>query len=183
MLKSLLVLLNDERRTHPASDLAHRWAASHKALLVGLSVLDIECLCGDKPFLSSDMSAKEQHDQTLLDEAGAKRGHVLERFDERCSQTAVVNKLLSEAGRPADVIAREAQRYDLVLVDQPQSRPALGSLSSDQLVAVVKHCPRPLVVVPDRPSHEMDVVIAYDGSLQAVRAVQAFAQSGLAGRA
>jgi nucleotide-binding universal stress UspA family protein len=37
-----------------------------------------------------------------------------------------------------------------------------------------------LIVVPDRPTDQTDVVIAYDGSLQAARAVQAFAQSGLA---
>lgn len=180
MLKSLLVLLNDERRTHSASDLARSWAASHKALVVGLTVLDIESLCGDEPFLSSDMSAKEQHDQALLDEARAKLKHAQERFQQSCSQAGIQTQSLTEGGRPADVIAREAQRYDLVLVDHPRSPAALGSLNSDQLTTVVKHCPRPLVVVPDRASTETDVVIAYDGSLPAARAVQTFAQSGLA---
>lgn len=180
MLKSLLVLLNDERRTHSASDLARSWAASHKALAVGLTVLDIESLCGDEPFLSSDMSAKELHDQALLDEARAKLGHVQERFQQSCAQRGIQAQALTEEGRPADVIAREAQRCDLVLVDHPRTPAALGSLNSDQLMAVVKHCPRPLVVVPDRASTATDVVIAYDGNLPAARAVQAFAQSGLA---
>ena len=180
MLKSLLVLLNDARRAYQASDLARSWASSHEALLVGLSVLDIESLCGDEPVPMSGMSTKEQRDLALLEDARSKLGLVRDRFQSLDTQAHVTSKLLNEEGRPADVIAREAQRYDLVLVDQPQTHPALGTLSSDQLVGVVKHCPRPLVVVPDRPTTVTDVVIAYDGSLQAARAVQAFAQSGLA---
>lgn len=180
MLKSLLVLLNDARRAYQASDLARCWASSHDSLLVGLSVLDIESLCGDEPVPMAGMSAKEQRNQALLEDARAKLGVVRDRFQSLGAQANVTTKLLDEEGRPADVIAREAQRYDLVLVDHSQSHSSLGTLSSDQMVAVVKHCPRPLVVVPDRPSTETDVVIAYDGSLSAARAVQAFAQSGLA---
>lgn len=180
MFKSLLILLNDERRTHQAPDLARSWAASHNAQLVGLSVLDIESLCGSEPFLSSDMSAKEQHDQALLDEARAAMGHVQERFQQSCLQAGIQAQSLTEVGRSVDVIAREAQRCDLVLVDHPRTPSALGSLNSDQLIAVVRHCPRPLVVVPDCTCTAKDVVIAYDGSLSAARAVQAFAQSGLA---
>lgn len=180
MLKSLLVLLNDARRAYQASDLARSWASSHEAVLVGLSVLDVESLCGDEPVPMAGMSAKEQRDQVILEEARSKLAAARDRFQSLDTQAHVPSKLLDEEGHPADVIAREAQRYDLVLVDQPQSPPALGTLGSDQLVAVVKHCPRPLVVVPSRPTVETDVVIAYDGSLQAARAVQAFAQSGLA---
>lgn len=180
MLKSLLVLLNDARRAFQASDLARSWASSHEALLVGVSVLDVESLCGDEPSPIAGISSKEQRDQAILEDARSKLGAVRDRFQSLDTQAHVPSKLLDEEGRVADVIAREAQRYDLVLVDQPQSPPALGTLSSDQLVSVVKHCPRPLVVVPDHPTTETDVVIAYDGSLQAARAVQAFAQSGLA---
>ena len=180
MLKSLLVLLNDARRAYQASDLARCWASSHDALLVGLSILDIESLCGDEPVPMAGMSAKEQRDQARLEDARSKLVVVRDRFQSLGTQAHVPCKLLDEEGRPADVIAREAQRYDIVLVDQPQTPPALGTLSSDQLVAVVKHCPRPLVVVPSRSTAETDVVIAYDGSLPAARTVQAFAQSGLA---
>ncbi len=180
MLKSLLVLLNDARNAYQASDLARYWAGSHEALGVGLSVLDIENLCGDEPVPMAGMSAKEQRNEKILEDARLRLGQVREKFRTLCTQANVVSQLLDEEGRPADVIAREAQRCDLVLIDCPQSRPVLGGLTTDQLVGVVKHCPRPLIVVPDRPTSETDVVIAYDGSLQAARTLQAFAQSGLA---
>ena len=180
MLKSLLVLLNDARRAYRAPDLALRWAASHDGQLVGLNVLDVESFCGGEAVPLGAMSAKVHRDEVILEDARSRMGLVLDLFQTLCVQAGVSGKPLSEEGRPADVIAREAQRHDLVLVDHPQPQAAFGTLSSDQLVAVVKHCPRPLIVVPDRPSTASDVVIAYDGSLPAARAVQAFAQSGLA---
>ncbi len=180
MLKSLLVLLNDARGAYQASDLARHWAGSHEALCIGLSVVDVDHLCGTEPVPMTGMSAKEQQDQKILEDARLRLGRARDRFRSLCTQANVASQLLDEEGRPADVIAREAQRCDLVLLDCPQSRPALGGLTTDQLVGIVKHCPRPLVVVPDRPTSETDVVIAYDGSLQAARTVQAFAQSGLA---
>jgi nucleotide-binding universal stress UspA family protein len=142
--------------------------------------LDVESVCGDEPVPMAGMSSKEQRNQMLLEDARSRLGLVRDRVQSLGVQAGVTCKLLDETGRPADVIAREAQRCDLVLVDQPQIPSTLGTLSSDQLVAVVKHCPRPLVVVPDHPAPGTDVVIAYDGSLQAARAVQALAQSGLA---
>lgn len=180
MLKSLLVLLNDARSAYQAFDLARGWASSHEALCVGLSVLDIESLCGDEPVPMAGMSEKEQKNQKILEDARSRLEHVRDRFRSLCTQSNVTSQTLDEEGRPADVIAREAQRCDLVLVDCPRSHTVLGGLSSDQLVGVVKHCPRPLIVVPDHPTTQTDVVVAYDGSLQAARAVQAFAQSGLA---
>lgn len=180
MLKSLLVLLNDARCAYQASDLARSWASTHEALLVGLSVLDIESVCGDEPVPMAGISNNEQRKLALLEQARSKLGLARDHFQSLGRQAHVATKLLDEEGRPADVIAREAQRYDLVLVDHPKSPASLGTLSPDQLIAVVKHCPRPLVVVPDRLTTATDVMIAYDGSLPAARAVQAFAQSGLA---
>lgn len=180
MLTSLLVLLNDARSAYQASDLARHWAGTHEALCVGVTALDIEALCGEEPVPMDGMSAKEQQQQKLLEDARSRFARVRDRFQTLCTQSNVPSELLDEEGRPADVIAREAQRCDLVLVDRPPSRDVLGGLSSDQLIGIVKHCPRPLVVVPDRPSTAKDVVIAYDGSLPAARAVQAFAQSELA---
>lgn len=180
MLKSLLVLLNDAKRAYRAPDLALRWAASHSAQVVGLSALDTESLSGGEAVPLGAMSAKEHRDQVILEEARSRMASASDRFQTLCVQAGIAGKTLSEESRASDVIAREAQRHDLVLVDHPQPQEAFGCLSSDQLVAVVKHCPRPLVVVPDRPSISCDVVIAYDGSRQAARAVQAFVQSGLA---
>lgn len=180
MLSSLLVLLSDAKQAYRAPDLARRWASSHEALCVGLSVLVVEKQNFDKPTARADLLECEQWEQPLWDDAKSRLGQVRDQFRRLCTQANVVSQVLNETGRPADVIAREAQRCDLVLVDYPRTPPSLGGLSESDLVEVVKQCPRPLVVVPDHPTSESDVVIAYDGSLQAARTVQAFAHTGLA---
>lgn len=180
MLRSLLVLLNDTERAYGALDLALVWAKSHNARLAGIGVLDADRICGTEAVPIGGMAYKEQRDAALLEEARVRFGRAIDRFHTRCAQASVTDTSSIEEGRTPDVLGLEAQRHDLILVDHPQSEPDLGVLTFDQLRTVVKHCPRPLVVVPDHPSSAHDVVIAYDGSLQAARAVQAFAQSGLA---
>jgi nucleotide-binding universal stress UspA family protein len=175
-----MVLLNDARAAYQASDLARQWAGTHDALSVGLTVLDVECLCGEEPAQMAGMSAKEEHAQKILEDARSRLAQARDHFQSLCTQSNVTSLMLDEQGQPADVIAREAQRFDLVLVDCPQSRPILGGLSTDQLTSLVKLLPRPLVIVPQQAPTATDVVIAYDGSLPAARAVQAFVQLGLA---
>ena len=46
---------------------------------------------------------------------------------------------------------------------------------------VLKDAPRPIVVVPGEPVPDGPIVVAYDGSLQAERALSAFEATGLAG--
>ena len=47
------------------------------------------------------------------------------------------------------------------------------------LSKVLADSPRPVVAVPDEPEDGEAVVVAYDGSLQAARALYAFEASGL----
>src|SRR2546430_15366409 len=102
-----------------------------------------------------------------------------------CTQAGVAFKLLEDEGLPANRIVLEAQRYDLILlgrktyfhfetVDEPDPT----------LFQVLKHSPRPVVTVPSAPLREEGaVLVAYDGSLQASRALQAFESLGIgAGR-
>ena len=86
--------------------------------------------------------------------------------------------VLEDAGLPYEEILRESQRYDLVLfghdthfrfgtVDQPD----------ETLWKVLKRGPRPVVIAPPKLEPGSSVVVAYNGSPQADRALQAFQSS------
>ena len=88
--------------------------------------------------------------------------------------------LLEDRGVPYEEILRESQRYDLVLfghevhfrfgtVDQPD----------DTLWKVLKREPKPVVIARHKLEPGASVVVAYNGSPQADRALQAFQSSGL----
>ena len=56
----------------------------------------------------------------------------------------------------------------------------MGGLQHEQLEKVLRSTPRPIIAVPEKLSQRGDgVLIAYDGSLQAARAVHALVASGL----
>ena len=70
---------------------------------------------------------------------------------------------------------REAQRFDLVVVGRDTHFEFSSQGRPDSTVGrVVAASPRPVVVVPHPVPQGEDVVVGYDGSLQAARALQAF---------
>ena len=75
----------------------------------------------------------------------------------------------------------EAQRYDLILLGQRSFfHFETSSHECDTLNKLLHATPRPVVTVPTDYQIGSGVLIAYDGSLQAARALHAFVASGLA---
>ena len=116
----------------------------------------------------------------VIKEASHKVKQLLASFAERCAESHISFNVLQDAGLPYEEILRESQRYDLVLfghdthfrfgtVDQPD----------ETLWKVLKRGPRPVVIAPPKLEPGSSVVVAYNGSPQADRALQAFQSSGL----
>jgi nucleotide-binding universal stress UspA family protein len=106
----------------------------------------------------------------------------LERFALRCAEAGVACKPLQDSGSPADSLFVEAQRYDLVVLGQrTYFQFATRDGADATLSAVLRNTPRPVVVVPPKPYDGTPVLVAYDGSLPAARALYAFQASGLHG--
>ena len=119
-------------------------------------------------------------DEQRVKEASHKVKQFLASFADRCAEADVSFNLLQDAGLPYEEILRESQRFDLVLfghdthfrfgtVDQPD----------ETLWKVLKRGPRPVVIAPPKLEPGSSVVLAYNGSPQADRALQAFQSSGL----
>ncbi len=180
MLRSLLIGLDGSDDGEGAFELALSWAKAHDALAVGVSIVD------ESGILVSEqaMFASGYHHaiaEPLVDVARHRSRVILEQFTGRCHQLHVHCKALSESGTPYVRLLDEAQRYDLVVLGQ-QTHFEYGwkDQADETLVRVLKDSPRPVVVVPKSPKDGEVVIVAYDGSLQASRALYAFEASGLA---
>ena len=98
------------------------------------------------------------------------------------AQEQVSFKPLEDIGRPTADILTEAQRFDLIVMPRhahyfhASTENGLGTALWD----VVRATPRPVVAVPDQATGGDDILIAYDGSVQAGAALQAFQATGLA---
>ena len=108
-------------------------------------------------------------------------GQLLEQFASRCDESGVTHAEVKAAGSPHELIERQAQSCDLIVLARGSHfRFTTRDDERDEtLKKVLKNAPRPLVVVSGKPCPENLVVIAYDGSLQAARALAAFQATGL----
>jgi len=121
------------------------------------------------------------HDATLLADAGHKVEEFLEDCAQRCAEAGVACQTRQDTGLPADYILLEAQQYDLIMLGQHTFfHFETQDTSDDTLAMVVKQSPCPVVAVPATLPEGRAVLIAYDGSPHATRALHMFQALGLA---
>jgi nucleotide-binding universal stress UspA family protein len=179
MLRSLLIGLDGSNDGEGALELGLSWAKQHDALAVGISV------AGESGVLVSEQATfaswfRRPIADPLAYAARHRSRAILEKFTGRCQELRVRSEAMNESGTP-DVLLEEAQSCDLVILGQP-TRLAYGSndQADETLARMLKDSPRPVVVVPRAPKAGEAAIVAYDGSLQAARALYAFQASGLA---
>lgn len=180
MLRTLLIGLDGSSYSETAAELALRWAKAQDAMFVGLGIVDEPTIRGAEPVPLGAAAFKRERDDTLVADARHKVEQALQRFSLRCSQEGVACKLLENVGLPHEQIVLEAQRYDLVVLGrQTHFHFETQAQADDTLTRVLKSSPRPVVVGADELPAGQNVVVAYDGSLQAARTLQAFASLSL----
>lgn len=182
MLRSMVLALDGSPHSDAAVGLGIRWSRRFDALLVGLGVIDESAICTPVLVPIGGSSFKQQRDEVLLARARRRVEQTLERFAVRCTEAGVAHKPLQAVGTPFERIVAEAQQYDLIMVGQrTYFHPEIQSGPCDTLHSLIKDTPRPVVAVPEKLVEGRSVLIAYDGSLPAIRAVQAFQEMGLNG--
>jgi nucleotide-binding universal stress UspA family protein len=177
----MLVGVDGSAYSTAAVELGIHWAQRYDAVLVALGVIDAPTICKAEPVPLGASAYKAHRDATLLADADHKVTQFMEHCVQRCAEADVACQVLQEVGSPVERILLEAQQADLILLGQQtyfhfetQEKP------DDTLHTVVKQSPRPVVVVPATLPKGGAVVVAYDGSLHATRALQMFQALGLA---
>ena len=181
MLRSILVGLDGSAYSAAAVELGIQWAQHAGAVLVGLGIIDAPTICKPQPVPLGASAYKVHHDATLLADASHKVAQLVADCAQRCAEAGVTCQILQDTGLPAAHILLEAQHYDLIMLGQhtffhfeTQDTP------DDTLAVVVKQSPCPVVAVPATLPEGRAVLIAYDGSPHATRALHMFQALGLA---
>ena len=182
MVRSILVGLDESSYSQAAVDVGVEWAKRFDCMLVGIGIIDEPSMRGPQARERLAPSYKAVYDG-LVAEASHRVDQVLEQFTLKCSEERVSCKLLEDVGCPCEQIMLEAQRYDLIVLGQKSFfQFETSSRECDTLDKLLHATPRPVVVVPHHCRDDWEgsgVLIAYDGSLQATRALQAFVASEL----
>lgn len=182
MVRSIVIGLDGLPQSMHAIALGIRWAQRWDALLVGLGIIDEPTIRKPEPVPLGASHFKTERDEVLVARARHQVEQCLAQFAVRCTEASVAFTRLEAVGVPAEHMLLEAQCYDLIMLGQ-QSAGHFGTPDNAwvTLTTVLKHAPRPVVTVPEALGDGTAVVVAYDGSVQAARALQAFEASGLAG--
>ncbi|MCA9146811.1 MAG: universal stress protein [Planctomycetaceae bacterium] len=181
-MRTILVGLDGSDDCLPAVDLGIRWAKRFDSLLIGIGVVDEPSIRGFQPEGHVSPTYQVAYEQ-LLKETRHKVERALEQFAIRCSNERISFKLLEDEGQPCERILTELQRYDLLILGcRTHFRHASDQHPCQTLEHVLRAASRPVVVAPQISSIESreGIVVAYDGSVQSARALQAFLSTGLA---
>jgi len=175
MLRTILVGLDGSSYSAAAVELGIRWAQKCNAMLVGVGIIDEPTIRKPELLPIGGSFYKEHRDDALVADARRRVEQFLGKFSLQCAEAGVACKLLEDIGLPWEQICLEAQRYDLILLGQQTYFHFETQQDADETLSkVLMAVPRPVVTVPEHLESGRSVVVAYDGSLQATRTLQAF---------
>jgi nucleotide-binding universal stress UspA family protein len=187
MLASILVGLDAFHDDSDRLEFAIRLGKRTGATLVGLGVVDEPGIRATEPVWPVGGTpgvdpVYYRGYQGQLDESNRRVDVVLERFASLCGRAGLDHFELKASGPPAEIIAREAQACDLIVVARASRFrvAARDDASDDTIKHVLQNAPRPVVITAGRAYDPMGpTVVAYDGSLQAARALAALPSTGI----
>jgi len=181
MLKRILVILDTTGPGIQAQALAMRLAKKYKALVTGLGILDTPWMTAAQSEPLGGSAFKVHRDDMVIQHSQQQLKIICDDFSRRCQQSEIKSDIVMVEGFPAVEIEKLAQEYDLIVMGKTTDLHFDLDEDSDIIVKhVAKDNPRPLILVPEKPDNDDgDVMIAYDGSLQAARALHMFLLLGL----
>lgn len=175
----IMVAIHNGSPIKASMALATRWAERLGGSVVGLGVVD-ESSWAPAPVLPSGGAPLDRPDKAVLARAAEDVDYSLQQLEEHCNQAGVEYCQVQDVGTVGEEILTEAQRHDVIVLGKETTPdPGLGVPARSILESVLRHSPRPVVAVPDSAEDGRGILVAYDGSLQAARALQALVASGL----
>jgi nucleotide-binding universal stress UspA family protein len=182
-MKNILVCLEGSPSTAAAVRLAIDIAKPLEAHLVGLAIVDEPDIRAGTPTSIGGSSFKHERDEALVAEARKHAADAMALFERRCREAGVPGRPLEIVGRPVDAILEEMVTRDLTILGRDANfKFEIESQDSHTRDAILHRATTPVLVCPESAPLAVGskILVAYDGSGAAKRALASFAASGLA---
>ena len=180
MARTMLVAIKPGAGNQVVTKFAQQLAQRHSLSLAGVAVLDpAELHSGESVPLGGD-AFRIHRDRALLEQSRRMASLDMDEFVSSCGDLGITCEGTIIGGDLPTRIRELAPRHDLVALGHTaDSEPAGTQGRHSALAQIIKACPRPTIVVPQPARPASAVLVAYDGSPQAARAVAAFVNLGL----
>ena len=180
MLKRILLLLGETPSSMSERRYALRLARETGAELTALAGVDLSFIEAREPVPLGAMAFKLRRAQELKHQADDARRRLHDSFAAECKGENVPFGWLAFEGDPLTSLYLAAETRDLVIAGHDTAfHGKLREVLPEMLAQLIRSSPRPTILCPDKPSAGRDILIAYDGSLPSMRAVQLFALLGV----
>jgi nucleotide-binding universal stress UspA family protein len=184
MIKNILVCLEGSASSESAARVAVSIARECAASVTGMAIIDEPDIRSGSATGIGGSSFKHDRDESLLAEARKNASDWIALFTRRCQAAQLSSRTLEIVGRPAASILEEMQSHDLTVIGRDANfRFATNEFDARTRDAILHRAPRPVLLVPESSQTNglsRTVLVAYDGSGAAKRAIHSFAASGLA---
>ena len=152
--------------------------------MAGLAIIDEPDIRAGTATSIGGASYKHERDDALVADAKKAADDWVALFEQRCRQAGVSARSLEIVGRPAESILTEMEAHHLTVIGRDANF-RFETESARLQDARTRSCTRPCARCcwfPRRrsPSSNKTVLVAYDGSGAAKRAITSFAASGIA---
>lgn len=179
MMRNLLLLLGESPAGAVANAYARGLARRGDVSLTALAGIVLSYI--EAPMLGTIGGAAyhARMESGLQTEAERASNTLTEAFARDCAREGIPAAQLAFKGDPFDQVTAASALCDLIVAGHDVTFRGTGSeRNSDTLSQLLHAAPRPVLVCPDVAPAGGDVLVAYDGSLPAMRALQLFVLLG-----
>lgn len=179
MLKRILVLLGESAPSVAARAFAFRLARTSGASLSGLAGIDLAALRMPTLGRAGAAALKIRLEQGMRADADASQVRLHAAYEAECARNGLPLDWLSFEGDPMEALVAASETRDLLVTGCDTAFQGSQSVPlPDLLSSLLAKTPRPVVVCGDEAPEGAGTLIAYDGSLPAMRALQMFVLLG-----
>jgi nucleotide-binding universal stress UspA family protein len=179
MLKTILVGLHGSEFSTAASSAALELARQNQAAILAIGIVDVPRLTPAESVPLGAGGFKGERDAAVLAAERQRIAQLLGEFEQRARSQNLAPRTLLLEGDPAELLVRESHRADLLVVGKKHAPHQEWEHASNTLERVLRQTARPVLCVPAERVAGSPVLIAYDGSLVAAKAIQLFIHVGL----
>lgn len=174
MLRRILLLLGETPAGSAARRYAFRLARADNSELMGIAGVDLAYI--DAPMVGGIGTAyRWQASQELKRQAKQTSARLRDAYETECKANNVTFEWQNFEGDPVGALQSASERSDLIIMGHDTGfRGNIRERLPDTIEALCRMSPRPLIISGDEDHVDADILIAYDASPPAMRALQLF---------